>query len=53
MSQSRPRSLRNCSSRYPSSWLPLVVPTEKSYVRWVKGRQDRLDSLVTGAWAAE
>jgi integrase/recombinase XerD len=25
--------------------------TERSYAKWVKGRQDRLDSLVTGTWA--
>lgn len=26
--------------------------TEKHYAKWVKGRQDRLDSLVTATWAA-
>ena len=24
--------------------------TERSYAKWVKGRQDRLDSLVTATW---
>lgn len=28
-----------------------VKTTEKSYARWVKGRQDRLDSLVMGTWS--
>jgi integrase len=28
-----------------------VVTTEKSYATWVKGRQDRLDALVTDSWA--
>jgi integrase/recombinase XerD len=27
-----------------------VQTTEKSYARWVKGRQDRLTKLVTGSW---
>ncbi len=27
-----------------------VVTTEKSYARWVKGRQDLLDSVVSGSW---
>lgn len=27
-----------------------IKTTEKSYARWVKGRQDRLDSLVMGTW---
>ncbi len=27
-----------------------IKTTEKSYSKWVKGRQDRLDSLVTGTW---
>jgi integrase/recombinase XerD len=27
-----------------------VVTTEKSYARWVKGRQDRLDKLVSDTW---
>jgi integrase len=26
--------------------------TEKHYAKWVKGRQDRLDALVVGTWAA-
>lgn len=26
--------------------------TEKHYAKWVKGRQDRLDALVTATWAA-
>lgn len=26
--------------------------TEKHYAKWVKGRQDRLDALVTGTWAS-
>jgi integrase/recombinase XerD len=29
-----------------------IRTTEQHYARWVKGRQDRLDSLVTGTWAA-
>jgi site-specific recombinase XerD len=29
-----------------------IRTTEKHYAKWVKGRQDRLDALVTGAWAA-
>jgi hypothetical protein len=28
-----------------------IRTTEKSYAKWVKGRQDRLDALVTGTWA--
>jgi integrase len=28
-----------------------IKTTEKSYSKWMKGRQDRLDSLVTGTWA--
>jgi integrase/recombinase XerD len=27
-----------------------IKTTEKSYAKWIKGRQDRLDSLVTGTW---
>jgi integrase/recombinase XerD len=27
-----------------------IKTTEKSYARWVKGRQDRLDSLVRATW---
>jgi len=27
-----------------------IKTTEKSYAKWVKGRQDRLDSLVMGTW---
>jgi site-specific recombinase XerD len=27
-----------------------IRTTEKHYAKWVKGRQDRLDALVTGAW---
>jgi integrase/recombinase XerD len=27
-----------------------IKTTERSYAKWVKGRQDRLDSLVTGTW---
>lgn len=27
-----------------------IRTTEKHYARWVQGRQDRLDSLVTGTW---
>ncbi len=27
-----------------------IRTTEKSYSKWVKGRQDRLDALVTGTW---
>ncbi|MGA9071463.1 MAG: tyrosine-type recombinase/integrase [Terracidiphilus sp.] len=29
-----------------------IRTTEKHYAKWVKGRQDRLDALVTGTWAA-
>lgn len=29
-----------------------IRTTEKHYAKWVKGRQDRLDSLVTATWAA-
>jgi integrase len=28
-----------------------IKTTEKHYSKWMKGRQDRLDSLVTGTWA--
>jgi site-specific recombinase XerD len=28
-----------------------IKTTEKHYAKWVKGRQDRLDSLVTATWA--
>lgn len=28
-----------------------IKTTERSYAAWIKGRQDRLDSLVTGAWS--
>jgi site-specific recombinase XerD len=28
-----------------------IRTTEKSYAKWVQGRQDRLDSLVMGTWA--
>jgi integrase/recombinase XerD len=28
-----------------------IRTTERSYAKWVKGRQDRLDSLVTGVCA--
>lgn len=28
-----------------------IKTTERHYARWVKGRQDRLDSLVMGTWA--
>jgi integrase/recombinase XerD len=27
-----------------------IKTTEKHYARWIKGRQDRLDSLVVGTW---
>jgi integrase len=27
-----------------------IVTTERHYAAWVKGRQDRLDALVTGTW---
>lgn len=30
-----------------------IRTTEKSYAKWVKGRQDRLDSLVTATWETE
>ena len=29
-----------------------ISTTEMHYAKWVKGRQDRLDSLVMGTWAA-
>jgi site-specific recombinase XerD len=29
-----------------------IKTTERSYAKWVKGRQDRLDSLLEGIWAA-
>jgi site-specific recombinase XerD len=29
-----------------------IKTTEKSYAKWVKGRQDRLDSLVTESWGS-
>jgi site-specific recombinase XerD len=29
-----------------------IKTTERHYAKWVKGRQDRLDSLVIGTWAA-
>ena len=29
-----------------------IRTTEKHYAKWVKGRQDRLDNLVTATWAA-
>ena len=29
-----------------------IRTTEKHYAKWVKGRQDRLDSLITGTWAS-
>jgi len=28
-----------------------VTTTERHYARWIKGRQDRLDSIVSGTWA--
>jgi len=27
-----------------------IKTTERSYAKWMKGRQDRLDSLVTESW---
>jgi len=27
-----------------------IKTTERSYAKWVKGRQDRLDRLVMGTW---
>ncbi|HST09743.1 MAG TPA: tyrosine-type recombinase/integrase [Terriglobales bacterium] len=30
-----------------------IKTTEKSYAKWVKGRQDRLDALVMGTWTRE
>lgn len=30
-----------------------IKTTEKSYAKWVKGRQDRLDALVIGTWNAQ
>jgi site-specific recombinase XerD len=29
-----------------------IKTTERHYAKWVKGRQDRLDALVVGTWAA-
>lgn len=29
-----------------------VVTTERHYAKWVKGRQDRLDSIVSASWTA-
>lgn len=29
-----------------------IRTTEKHYAKWIKGRQDRLDTLVMGTWAA-
>ena len=34
----------------PCSVHESIKTTEKSYARWVKGRQDRLDSLVMATW---
>lgn len=28
-----------------------IRTTERHYAKWVQGRQDRLDTLVTGTWA--
>jgi integrase/recombinase XerD len=30
-----------------------IKTTEKSYAKWVKGRQDRLDALVIGTWSGQ
>ena len=30
-----------------------IKTTEKYYAKWVKARQDRLDSLVVGTWSTE
>ena len=30
-----------------------IKTTEKSYAKWVKGRQDRLDKLVIGSWSEQ
>ena len=30
-----------------------IKTTERHYAKWVKGRQDRLDSLVTATWTAD
>jgi len=30
-----------------------IKTTEKSYARWVRGRQDRLDGLVVGTWKSK
>jgi site-specific recombinase XerD len=27
-----------------------VITTERHYAKWVKGRQDRLDALVSATW---
>ena len=29
-----------------------IWTTERSYAKWSKGRQDRLDALVVGTWGA-
>jgi integrase/recombinase XerD len=30
-----------------------IKTTERSYAKWVKGRQERLDSLVMGTWSTQ
>jgi len=30
-----------------------IRTTERSYAKWVKGRQDRLEALVIGTWSAQ
>lgn len=30
-----------------------IKTTERLYSKWMRGREDRLDSLVTGTWAAK
>jgi integrase len=30
-----------------------IKTTEKSYAKWSKGRQDRLDKLVIGSWSEQ
>jgi len=36
-------------TRYPFMHKSIKT-TERHYAKWVKGRQDRLDALVTASW---
>src|SRR5438552_1390137 len=33
------------------AWDESIKTTERHYAKWVKGRQDRLDALVSATWA--